>query len=199
MINLNAGPADKQQHAGGAFVCIVGPSGAGKDSLLIEARKGLAADEAIVFPRRLVTRSKNDTEDHDTITQEAFDAGVASGAFCLHWQAHGLSYALPHSVADAVDAGKIVVCNVSRSVIAQIIEQFAHVYVVQISAPAEVIAERLLKRGRETAASIAARQERNRQLSADLSPDLTIMNTGPLEIGGEQLIRFLRDIAKAGN
>lgn len=182
----------------GAFVCIVGPSGAGKDSLLSHARKMLADDPAMVFPRRLVTRVKDASEDHDTITREAFDAGVRDGTFSLHWQANGLSYALPIEVRQAVDAGKVVVCNVSRAVIPDILELFPRVYVVLITAPPTVIMERLRQRGRETGASIAARMERSKRLSAVLNPDLTIMNTGPVEIGGERLSGFLRRVAEKG-
>ncbi|MGV6872859.1 phosphonate metabolism protein/1,5-bisphosphokinase (PRPP-forming) PhnN [Pseudochelatococcus sp. B33] len=184
--------------APGAFVCIVGPSGAGKDSLLSHARKMLADDPAMVFPRRLVTRAKDASEDHDTITQEAFDAGVRDGAFSLHWQANGLSYALPMEVKQAAEAGKVVVCNVSRAVIPDVLERFARVYVVLITAPPTVIMERLRQRGRESGASIAARMERSKRLSAVLNPDLTIMNTGPVEIGGERLSGFLRRVAERG-
>lgn len=180
----------------GAFVCIVGPSGAGKDSLLAHARKVLAGDEAFVFPRRLVTRARNTAEDHDTITQEAFDAGVRDGAFSLHWQANGLSYALPAAVTQGIEAGKVVVSNVSRAVIPEIQERFQRVHVVLITAPPAVITERLRQRGRETSASIAARLERSKRLSAVLNPDLTIMNTGPVEIGGERLSGFLRRVAQ---
>lgn len=182
----------------GAFVCIVGPSGAGKDSLLSHARKLLADDPAMVFPRRLVTRAGNASEDHDTITREAFDAGVRDGSFSLHWEAHGLGYALPMAVREAVEAGKVVVCNVSRAVIPDVMERFARVYVVLITAPPAVVMERLRQRGRETGASIAARMERSRHLSAVLNPDLTIMNTGPVEIGGERLSGFLRRVAEKG-
>lgn len=180
----------------GAFVCIVGPSGAGKDSLLSHARQMLAGDPAMVFPRRLVTRARNTSEDHDCITREAFDAGVRDGDFSLHWEAHGLGYALPIDVKHAIDEGKVVVCNVSRAVIPEIIERFQRVYVVLITAPTTVIMERLRQRGRETGASIDARMERSKRLSAVLMPDLTIMNTGPVEIGGERLSRFLRQVAE---
>ena len=180
----------------GAFVCVVGPSGAGKDSLLSHARAMLQGNDAIVFPRRLVTRASNASEYHDTITQEAFDAGVRDDTFSLHWQAHGLSYALPLSVKHAIEAGKVVVCNVSRAVIPDILERFGRVYVVLITAPPTVIMERLRQRGRETGASIAARMERSKRLSAVLTPDLTIMNTGPVEIGGERLSRFLQRAAE---
>ncbi|MGI6246693.1 MAG: phosphonate metabolism protein/1,5-bisphosphokinase (PRPP-forming) PhnN [Pseudochelatococcus sp.] len=187
-------------HPPGAFVCIVGPSGAGKDSLLAKAREGLVGDDSIVFPRRLVTRPRNDSEDHETISQEAFDEGVRNGDFSLHWQANGLSYALPKEVSEAIAGGKVAVCNVSRAIVSTVFERFPHVYVVLITAPPTVITERLRKRGRESSASIAARLERNRNLSAVLTPDLTIMNTGPVEIGGERLVSFLRRVVeKTGN
>lgn len=187
--------ASSQPQIGG-FVCVVGSSGVGKDSLLAEARKGLLDDDMIVFPRRLVTRAKNEAEDHDTISEQAFNAGIQAGEFCLHWRAHGLGYALPLAVEDEVKAGKTVVCNVSRSVIAEIARKFACVSVVLITAPSEVIAERLRKRGRETEESIAARLERNRQFNEVLHVDLNIINTDTLEVGANKLIQFVKEVSR---
>lgn len=190
---LSAAKASQSQS--GTFVCIVGSSGVGKDSLIAAACRGLAEDEMIVFPRRLVTRAKNEAEDHDTISDKAFDKGIRSGAFCLYWRAHGLGYALPITIEDMMKAGKTVVCNVSRSVVAEIASKFSHVYVVLITAPPDVIAERLRKRGRETEESIAARLKRNLQFSEAFHADATIVNTDTLEAGTKKLIKILKDLS----
>lgn len=183
------------QSCAGVFVCIVGSSGVGKDSLLAQAHKSLIDDETIVFPRRLVTRAKNEAEDHDTISGQDFDKGIRDGAFCLHWRAHGLGYALPLAVEDMVREGKTVVCNVSRSVVTKIVSKFPRVYVVLITAPPEVIAERLRKRGRETEGSIAERLERNLKFNADLRADATIINTDTVQVGADNLIKLLKSLS----
>ena len=85
--------------AGGRLVLVVGPSGAGKDSLIEAARRALAGHPRFVFPRRLVTRPCDPgSEDHDSLTEEAFASEREAGAFFLHWGAHGLHYALPGSI-----------------------------------------------------------------------------------------------------
>src|SRR3569833_150302 len=45
---------------------VVGPSGAGKDTLIGGAREALAGDDRFVFVRRIVTRAGNSAEDHDS-------------------------------------------------------------------------------------------------------------------------------------
>ena len=75
----------------GRLVLVVGPSGAGKDSLLREAARILAADRHIVFPRRVITRPSHDaTEAHDSLSVADFLEAQAEGRFALSWEAHGL-------------------------------------------------------------------------------------------------------------
>src|SRR5215207_2300078 len=102
----------------GVFVAIVGPSGAGKDTLLKAAAEALSHRPDIVFVRRVITRTSDGvSEDHDTLTPHAFEAARTAGLFCLSWRAHGLFYGLPHSALDAVRRGDAVVANVSRTVL----------------------------------------------------------------------------------
>ena len=57
----------------GAFVAVVGPSGAGKDTLIAHARAALADEPQVEFVRRVITRlADGETEDHDTLTDAAF-------------------------------------------------------------------------------------------------------------------------------
>lgn len=144
--------------ATGRLVLVVGPSGAGKDSLLREAAKSLASDRHIVFPRRVITRPSQDAaEAHDSLTAEEFLAAQAQGRFALSWQAHGLLYGIPASLRDELKAGRTAAVNVSRGIIAEAAESFANVAVLNVTASAEIIAQRLAERGREAPADIAAR------------------------------------------
>lgn len=146
--------------SGGAIVLVVGPSGAGKDTLLRLAKAHFGSDERIVFPRRLITRGIDAHEDHDSITPDDLRARVASGGVALAWRAHGLDYAVPASVDAAIADGCIVVVNVSRRIIAEAMAKYARAVVVYVTAPASVLAERLKARGRETAADVAGRLDR---------------------------------------
>lgn len=178
----------------GVFVCVVGPSGAGKDTLIDGARQELASDGRFVFPRRIVTRQSSSAEDHDTITAEAFAEIRAREGFALCWQAHGLGYGIPGDVIKTLHDDRVVVCNLSRAAIPDAQRRFGTVRVVLVTAPKAVLCERLLDRGRESAADVDARLERE-AVKAQGPVDLTIENTGNIRDHIAALIEFLRSQA----
>src|SRR5258708_40306293 len=100
----------------GRLILVVGPSGAGKDTLLSLARAACADDGTIVFPRRVVTREATASEDNEQVSFEAFQQSCADGGFAMQWEAHGHSYGLPRAIDDDIRAGRTVVANVSRTV-----------------------------------------------------------------------------------
>lgn len=105
----------------GHLVLVVGPSGAGKDSVLRGAMSELAGDRHFVFPRRFVTRFADaGAEDHLTLSEDDFCTAQKSGAFALTWQAHGNSYGIGRSIDADLEAGCIVAVNCSRGVLAEI-------------------------------------------------------------------------------
>ncbi|SHE93210.1 ribose 1,5-bisphosphokinase [Kaistia soli DSM 19436] len=181
--------------ASGAFIAVVGPSGAGKDTLIAHARSALAGGERFLFARRMVTRPANAFEDHDTIDTASFEAGHASGRFALSWRAHGLGYALPASIAETLAGGTHVVCNLSRAVLPLARSRFDRVVVVEITAPPEVLAARLEGRGRESRAAIEERLAREAAKRFELRPDLIIMNDRPVAETGGRLVAFLSALA----
>ncbi len=177
----------------GVFVAVVGPSGAGKDSLISYARGRLAGEAAIEFVRRVVTRlSDGATEDHDSLSEEEFGAAEARGAFALSWRAHGLSYGLPAGVDRGIEAGHVVVANLSRAVLPSLCRRYAQVVVVEVVAPPEILAGRLAGRARESAADAAARLARQASVDASDATVVTLDNGGALEIAGERLVALLR-------
>src|SRR5690606_12599775 len=136
------------EEPGGRLVLVVGPSGAGKDSLIEAARRALTNQPRFVFPRRLVTRpSDPGSEDHASLTEADFARQREAGAFFLHWGAHGLHYALPGSIAGDLAAGRTVVANVSRAVIDEARRKHPATTVVVVTAPPPVLAARLAARG----------------------------------------------------
>jgi ribose 1,5-bisphosphokinase len=175
----------------GGFVLIVGPSGAGKDTLIGLARERLAADERFVFPRRLVTRASSAFEDHDTVDEASFTRDWGAGLFPLAWRAHGLGYALPGSAREAALAGRIVICNVSRAVVEEGRRTLPNVSVVEITASEEVLAQRLHARARADDGELSHRLARSRTVPP-VHADLVIVNEAAPEKGAEMLVGFLR-------
>lgn len=144
----------------GLLVFVVGGSGVGKDSLLIGAQRALENNEHFAFPKRLITRDAVAAlEDHDTISVDDYTRLVIEGEAALHWQAHGLGYIIPKSIEDHLRAGKITICNVSRSIISEAAQNYP-VHIANIVADLDLRAKRLAGRGRETQADIKSRLAR---------------------------------------
>lgn len=178
----------------GHLVLVVGPSGAGKDTLIDEAHRLLGADANYVFARRLVTRDASAAEDNLPISRQQFDQGRREGAFALTWEAHGLGYALPSSIDNDLAAGKTVIANVSRRVVLEARRRYGphgtRVTVVLVTAPVAVLAARLAARGRESAAEIAERLGRD---VGAFEADHVIQNTGSVAQGAAELLAILRN------
>src|SRR5262245_19490617 len=121
---------------------MVGPSGAGKDALLREVHRRLADPSHVLFARRVITRAPSRAEDHDCISAAQFAARQRQGQFALSWQAHGLSYGIPIEIEAAIGAGKCVLCNASRTIVARARRRYRTPAVVLIDAPAELRASR---------------------------------------------------------
>lgn len=134
---------------------VVGPSGAGKDTLISGA---LRARPGLRLARRVITRpTEAGGEDFEGVTPEEFARRKARGDFALDWDAHGLSYGIPRA---QVEGAGDVMFNGSRAALARAREVFPDLQVIVITAPSAVLAERLAARGRETTADIAERLNR---------------------------------------
>jgi len=178
------------------LVLVVGPSGAGKDTLLDRARLALGDDDRFRFVRRVITRPAiAGGEDHEPVDTASFELRRAVGAYALWWDAHGLRYGIPSDIGLDLAAGRVVVASVSRGVIGEAARRFA-VRVVEITAPPEVLARRLAARGRENAVQIAERLQREMPIAAGCAVT-TIMNDDTVEAGGARLIALLMECAKA--
>jgi ribose 1,5-bisphosphokinase len=176
----------------GRLVLVVGPSGAGKDTLIALARAQCAGDPAIVFPRRIVTRAASAAEDHESVSESDFDAAQEQGAFAFWWEAHGLKYALPAALDGDIRAGRAVVCNVSRALVPSLRARYACVTVVLVTAPRDVLAARLGARSRSSDSDVTGRLDRVVPDVDDLQPDIVIDNVGDPIRGAQRLAAALR-------
>jgi len=191
---MSEAPAVAEQHAAavgpGRLILVVGPSGAGKDTLLGLVKAACADDRNIVFPRRLITRAASASEDNEEVSADAFQRAVADGDYAMHWEAHGHRYALSRAINDDIRAGRTVIANVSRTVIAAARRNYINVLVVSITAPPDVLAARLASRARASDGQIAERLARTVDETAAL-PDVTIVNSSSAEFHARQLIRII--------
>lgn len=174
-------------------MAIVGPSGAGKDTLLDAVRAELAGDARFHFARRSVTRAATPGgEAHEPLLPEGFEAALAAGGFALHWRAHGLAYGIRHAEAPM---DRVAVLSLSRAVLAEAARR-RPLRVIEVTAPAELLAARLAARGREDAASIAARLAREMPLPSGLEV-LRVVNDGTVKQGAARLRAALESVAAA--
>lgn len=169
----------------------MGPSGAGKDTLLLGAREKLSRDgnHNIEFVKRAITRSADKITDLEiSMTNEDFHAASKRGEFALQYSANNTHYAIPKASLDAgIAAGKRMVLNVSRTVIDQVRDEFGRqgveVYCLNITASDEILKTRLLGRGRESATEIEQRIKRAKMLTPEGSHVIGIVNEASTEEG----------------
>ena len=175
----------------GRLVLVVGPSGAGKDTLLSLARAACADDGNIVFPRRVITREASASEDNEEVSIGTFQEALTRGDYAMHWEAHGHCYALPRAIDDEIRAGRTIIANVSRTVIGAMRRAYADVLVVSITAPPDVLAERIAMRARSSDGRVENRLRRTVE-DAAAAPDVTIVNTGSAEYHSRQFVRVIK-------
>ena len=174
----------------GRLVLIVGPSGAGKDTLIAGTKAACSSKPAIVFLRRVVTRPASDAEDHDTLDNESFERSMKDGAFAFWWEAHGHKYGIPLTADHHIRAGRIVVSNVSRAIVDETRKKYAHVDAVLVTAPSDVLASRLARRSRQTDGSLAERIRRNEAFGG-FQADHVIETTSTPDAAVQQLLAIL--------
>jgi len=176
----------------GRLVLVVGPSGGGKDTLIAGARAACAGDASIVFPRRVITRASTAFEEHDTLTDIAFRQSAAAGGFALWWEAHGLRYGIPAAIDADLQAGRTIVCNVSRTITRSARQRYASTTVVHVTAPPDVLQARLAARERGSDGDLADRMARSAVAERGLDVDVVIENVVAPEIGVRRLLEVIR-------
>jgi ribose 1,5-bisphosphokinase len=171
---------------------VMGPSGAGKDSVLARARALLSADASTVFAHRYITRPPETSgENHVALSEAEFALRRAHGLFAFHWQAHGNHYGIGREIHAWRKAGLSVVVSGSREHFLNVAGVDPDTYPVLITAPAERLRERLAARGREDAAGAARRLERSDAYDVHDPRLITISNDGPLDEAAAALVRAI--------
>jgi len=168
---------------------VVGPSGAGKDTLI---RGALKARPGLRLVRRVITRpTEAGGEEFEGVTAEVFAQHQRRGDFVLTWEAHGLSYGIPK--AEVAGPGDIVF-NGSRAALPEAARVFPGLVVILVTAPPVVLAARLAARGREAAEDIRARLSRAAFEMPEGIAFQTVVNDESPEIGIQRLLAVLQPV-----
>jgi len=159
----------------GPLVYVMGPSGAGKDSVMGRARALLPADAPVVFAHRYITRpAETGGENHIALNAAEFALRRTHGLFAFHWQAHGNDYGIGREIYAWRSAGLD-----------------DDTYPVLITASPQCLAERLATRGREDADAAALRIGRSDAYEVTDPRLATIMNDGALDEAAKTFVSLL--------
>jgi ribose 1,5-bisphosphokinase len=174
----------------------MGPSGAGKDSVLDYARATLAPSDRVVFAHRYITRPAGaGGENHIALTHAEFEARKIAGLFAFDWQAHETFYGIGTEVHSWQRAGMTVVINGSRKHYSGL-KSAASIVPVIITAPIDILMQRLAGRGRENEAQILARLQRE-AIAPTGAATVVIDNSGLLEVAGRRFLDLVRSLARS--
>jgi ribose 1,5-bisphosphokinase len=185
--------------SGGRLIYVAGPSGAGKDSVLNWAKRRLRAGAPVVFARRTITRAPEEHEDHLAATPEEFEARRARGEFAMHWDANGQRYGIGQEIRLWLAQGLTVVVSGSREYLPEALRQFPDMQIVHVTAHADVLKQRLIRRGRETPEAVQGRLRRAQRFSrlARIAA-AQVVNDGDLDRAGREFLDYLLKHALPG-
>lgn len=169
---------------------VVGPSGAGKDTLI---RGAIARRPELRLVRRVITRpSEAGGEDYEGVSDAEFADRLARGAFVLDWAAHGLRYGIPRH---ELSGSGVILFNGSRAVLPLAASLLPGLRIIHVTAPDRILAARLSSRGRESAADIRARLSRAAFSMPDGIPFETVINDGSPELGVTRFLAALQPVS----
>lgn len=165
----------------GRLVYLMGPSGAGKDTVLQGVLR-LMGNKAFLAPR-VVTRDADLVEEGAlAVTEQEFDVMESAGLLAMAWRANGLAYGILRHVDERLAAGQDVFVNGSRAYLPTAMARYRDLVPVLLTVKPQLLRERLLRRGRESMTEVQSRLDRNNSVAAipeQLAPPmLWIDNSG---------------------
>ena len=171
---------------------VMGPSGAGKDSLIEYVRHKLDG-LPVRFARRYITRGADaGGESHQTVSVEAFKILRDRGDFAMHWMGNGLQYGVGVEIDEWLDAGISVVVNGSRDYLPTAAQRYPSLCPVLIAVSDAVLSERLKGRARESLVEIQNRMARSQMIARpDHKAMVVINNDGDLAVAGQALLSLI--------
>jgi ribose 1,5-bisphosphokinase len=178
------------------MIYVMGPSGAGKDSLLDWLRNKLPPQSPIHFAKRTIDRPLQALgEQHESVDATTFDRLQKEKSFAMHWLANGRQYGVRHGELEPLRQQQWLLVNGSRAYLPEALRQFDGLNVLHISASADILRARLLARQRETPEVVEARVQRAVAFSVPTSCRcVNVLNDTSLDDAGAELLNALASV-----
>ncbi|MFP1730405.1 ribose 1,5-bisphosphokinase [Lonsdalea quercina] len=163
------------------LIYLIGPSGAGKDSLLDAIRA--SSPQRLLVAHRYITRPAGlPGENHVSLTVNEFSQRCHHGLFALDWRAHHHHYAIGIEIDLWLERDLDVAVNGSRAYLKQAQRRYgSRLFPLCLAVSPSTLRQRLLTRGRENARQIEERLLRAQEQQRNLPPDCALLhNDGPL-------------------
>jgi len=175
------------------LIYVVGPSGAGKDSLLMWLRQHVPSGLLIHWARRTIDRPCiPDGEMHESVHTLEFNRLLDAQQLAMHWNANEHKYGIRNSELWPLAQRHWIFLNGSRAHLPHAATLYPGLTVLHITADIEMLRQRLLKRGRESHSAIENRLQRTIDWNAPAGCRLIeIHNNHSLESSGQQLMNAL--------
>jgi ribose 1,5-bisphosphokinase len=176
----------------------VGPSGAGKDTLLTWLKSRVRSSSLLHWARRTIDRPPSiefNAEQHESVEAEGFEKLLKEGAFAMHWEANSHRYGIRFQEIAPLYQFKWVIVNGSRGYLPTVAKDYPGLTVLHITADQELLRKRLIDRGRESNEMI---EERLRREVPIINPPhsnlIEIINNGSLESVGSFMLQRLGEL-----
>jgi ribose 1,5-bisphosphokinase len=171
----------------------VGPSGAGKDTLINRLRQTPHFSSEIYFVKRLVDRPAHESTLLDEyLSSSDFAKALDHQELAMHWVANEHQYGIRVSELIQAASYPISVINGSRAYAFELKNKYPHAEIIHITASELTIKDRLQNRQRENNFEIDKRIKRTHELSAHRDHySFEILNDHSLDTAFSQLVQFI--------
>jgi ribose 1,5-bisphosphokinase len=178
------------------LIYVMGPSGAGKDSLLDWLKNRLPPQSPIHFAKRTIDRPLQALgEQHESVDSATFERLQKEKSFAMHWLANGRQYGVRHGELEPLQQQQWLLVNGSRAYLPEALRQFDGMTVLHISASADILRARLLARQRETPEAVEARVQRAVAFSVPPTCHcVNVLNDTSLDDAGAVLMKALASL-----
>ena len=180
----------------GQIIYVMGPSGAGKDSLMKWVLQNKSSSMNFYWAKRIVTRNRPKGEGTDEyVSLESFEKLLSNQILAMHWSAYDIHYGISKSELLCIEPNTMVFINGSRAYLSRAIELYPKLCAIHITASTNTLEQRLNQRERESKDKILERLSRPQLTRPEVDvPWLEVLNEDNVEDGGAKILSFLNDL-----